>query len=47
LRTWVRQYEYGTATTAQFLALAAQIHGGPVDALAQPWLYGATLPPLS
>ena len=46
LRTWVDQHRYGTATTAQFLALAAEINGAPIDDLAQPWLYATELPPL-
>jgi aminopeptidase N len=47
IRTWVERHEYGTATTAQFLALAAEVDGAPIDDIAQPWLYGTTLPPLS
>jgi aminopeptidase N len=46
LRTWVERHKYATATTAEFLALAAQVNGAPVDDLSQPWLYGPTLPPL-
>ena len=47
LRTWVDTYKYGTATTAQFLEMAAQVAGAPVDDLAQPWLFGTTLPELT
>ena len=47
LRAWVDRYEYGTASTAQFLALAAEVNGTSIDDLARPWLYGKPLPPLS
>jgi aminopeptidase N len=46
LRTWVDQHKYGTATTAQFLALAAEINGAPIDDLSRPWLFEKPLPPL-
>ena len=47
LRTWVDEHKYGTATTAQFLQLAAEINGTSIEDLSQPWLYGDTLPELS
>jgi len=47
LRTWVEEHKYGTASTAEFLALAARVNGAPVDDLSQPWLYGPKLPPLA
>ncbi|HEY7591555.1 MAG TPA: M1 family metallopeptidase [Actinophytocola sp.] len=44
LKTWTRQHKYGTATTAQFIALAEKISGKQLDSLFQTWLYTAGKP---
>ena len=47
LRTWLEEHAGGNATTAEFLALAGDVHGAPVSALSDPWLFGDELPELS
>jgi aminopeptidase N len=45
LRTWVAEHKDGTATTAQFVALAERIAGDQVDDLFTTWLYTKGKPP--
>jgi len=47
LRTWTRTRQYGTATTAQFIALAEQISGKQLDDLFTTWLYTPGRPDLA
>lgn len=47
LRTWVDRHRFGSATTAEFEALANEVNGEPLDDLMQPWLYGDELPGLT
>ncbi len=46
LRAWAAEHKYGTADTAEFIALAEQktpqIPAAQLDALFQAWLYGKT-----
>ncbi|MYX27842.1 M1 family peptidase [Streptomyces sp. SID8381] len=45
-RSWVRDHEDGTATTADFERLASQIAGRDLSAFFQAWLYGEKTPPM-
>jgi aminopeptidase N len=47
LRRWVDEHRHGVVTTVGFEALAAEVAGHPLDALFDPWLRQAELPPLS
>ncbi len=44
LKTWAKRHRYGTATTAQFVALAERISGRQLDGLFRTWLYTAGKP---
>ena len=46
LPAWTAQYRYSTVTTDQFIALAEQHAGQPLDDLFTAWLLRARLPPL-
>lgn len=46
LRRWVQQYGGGTATTADFTALAEQVSGEDLDAFFDAWLRSPTQPDL-
>jgi aminopeptidase N len=46
LQRWVSEHRYGTATTAEFLALAEEVAGQPLDDLSGPWLFRQGLPEL-
>jgi aminopeptidase N len=46
LRTWVAGHPGGTASTADFVALAEHVSGQDLSALFDDWLYGTTLPTL-
>jgi aminopeptidase N len=39
LKTWTARYRYGTATTAEFTALAEQVSGLDLDEFFRVWLY--------
>ncbi|MET7616668.1 M1 family metallopeptidase [Streptomyces sp. NPDC005408] len=43
-RAWVREYRDGTATTADFTALASQIAGRDLSAFFKEWLYAQRTP---
>ncbi|USQ81437.1 M1 family metallopeptidase [Ornithinimicrobium faecis] len=43
-KTWVEQYGGGSATTADFSALAEEVSGQDLDAFFQMWLYDAEKP---
>ncbi|MET8947316.1 M1 family metallopeptidase [Streptomyces sp. NPDC004542] len=45
-RAWVRQHHDGTATTADFTRLAADIAGRDLTGFFQAWLYGEKTPPM-
>ncbi|WP_370415224.1 M1 family metallopeptidase [Streptomyces fradiae] len=45
-RRWVAQHKDGTATTADFTALAGEIAGRDLSAFLHAWLYGAKTPPM-
>lgn len=45
LRTWAARHKDGTATTAQFVALAERISGEQLDGLFTTWLYTRGKPP--
>lgn len=45
LREWVRRYGGGTATTADFVALAEEISGHELHSFFADWLFTSTLPP--
>jgi aminopeptidase N len=45
LREWAARKKDGVATTAEFVALAEEISGEPLDQLFQDWLYGTVRPP--
>ncbi|MDQ0793534.1 M1 family metallopeptidase [Streptomyces sp. B1I3] len=45
-RTWVRSHRNGSATTAQFTALASRISGRDLTAFFDGWLYGRKTPPM-
>jgi aminopeptidase N len=44
LKTWTAKYRYGTATTADFIALSERISGLDLDNFFQVWLYTPTKP---
>jgi aminopeptidase N len=46
LRTYYAQHKFGTATTAEFEALANQISGQNLDSFFQTWLHSPGKPPL-
>ena len=46
LKDWTTRYRHSTVTTEQFVALAEQHAGRPLDTLFTPWLRGTRLPPL-
>ncbi|MFI2212262.1 M1 family metallopeptidase [Streptomyces sp. NPDC020141] len=45
-RAWVRDHRDGTASTADFTRLAAEIGGRDLTAFFQAWLYGERTPPM-
>ncbi|MFJ4918290.1 M1 family metallopeptidase [Streptomyces sp. NPDC088725] len=45
-RSWVRDHRDGTATTADFTALASEVAGRDLSAFLEPWLYGKKTPPM-
>jgi aminopeptidase N len=45
IREWAAQRQYGNGSTAQFIALAEQVSGKPLDAFFHAWLYEAAKPP--
>ena len=45
LRTYSDRFRYGNATTADFVALAEEVSGMPLDAIFYVWLFGETVPP--
>jgi aminopeptidase N len=45
LRAWVARYQYRSASTADFVALAEQISGQPLHDFFQAWLATAAFPP--
>ncbi|MCA9906447.1 MAG: hypothetical protein KC547_21480, partial [Anaerolineae bacterium] len=45
LRTYAERFRYGNASTADFIALAQEVSGMPLDALFYVWLLGETVPP--
>ncbi len=46
VKTWAAEKRNGTATTAEFVALAERISGKQLDALFDAWLYGTEKPAL-
>ncbi len=46
LRTWVEEHSVGSASTADFVALAERVSGEQLDDLFQAWLYADHLPAL-
>ncbi|MFG1872642.1 M1 family metallopeptidase [Micromonospora arborensis] len=46
VKTWAAEKRNGTATTAEFVALAERISGKQLDALFDAWLYGTKKPAL-
>ncbi len=44
LRTWEAEHRYGTARTADFIALAERVSGRRLDAFFQDWLYDTDKP---
>lgn len=44
VKTWAAEKRNGTATTAEFVALAERISGKQLDALFDAWLYGTKKP---
>ncbi|MET8360168.1 M1 family metallopeptidase [Micromonospora sp. NPDC005171] len=46
VRTWAAEKRDGTATTAEFVALAERISGKQLDAIFDAWLYGTEKPDL-
>lgn len=46
LRAWVTRYQYGNASTADFMALAEEVSGQPLADFFQTWLYTAAVPSL-
>jgi len=46
LRTWVERHGSGSASTADFIALAEEISGADLGDLFERWLFSAELPPL-
>ena len=45
LSTYAERFRYGNATTNDFVALAQEVSGMPLDALFYVWLFGDTVPP--
>ncbi|SNX64469.1 peptidase M1-like protein [Streptomyces sp. TLI_55] len=45
-RVWVSRHEDGTATTADFVALASEMSGRDLGGFFQDWLYGEKTPPM-
>lgn len=45
-RRWVAENRDGVAGTADFVRLASQEAGRDLGAFLEPWLYGATTPPM-
>jgi aminopeptidase N len=45
-REWVRRYEYGVASTADFIALASEIAGRDLEPFLTEWVYGEQTPPM-
>ncbi|MFC9488732.1 M1 family peptidase, partial [Streptomyces hydrogenans] len=45
-RRWVAGHRDGTASTADFVALAEQVSGQDLDAFFDGWLYGEKTPPM-
>jgi len=45
LRDWVARYQYGNASTADFMALAEEVSGQSLADFFQEWLYNAAVPP--
>ncbi|MFI9753165.1 M1 family aminopeptidase [Streptomyces collinus] len=45
-RAWVVRHQDGTATTEDFVKLAAEISGRDIDGFFQDWLYGEKTPPM-
>ncbi|MET0908566.1 MAG: M1 family metallopeptidase, partial [Ilumatobacteraceae bacterium] len=46
LRTWTSRFAHGSATTDEFVAVAAEVCGATVGTLFDPWLRQVTLPEL-
>lgn len=46
LRAWTTSHEHGSATTEEFIALAASFSREPVESLLRGWLFGTRLPRL-
>ncbi len=46
LRAWVTRYQYGNASTADFMALAEEVSGQSLADFFQAWLYTAAVPSL-
>jgi aminopeptidase N len=44
LRTWARQHQHGTGTTAQFIALSERVSGEHLGPLFGTWIYGTGKP---
>ena len=44
LRTWLERHRFGTVTTGQFIALAGELAGRPLDGVFDPWLFTPALP---
>lgn len=47
LRAWVTRYQYGNASTPDFIALAEEISGQSLADFFQTWLYAQAVPPLA
>ncbi|MGN9761160.1 M1 family aminopeptidase [Streptomyces sp. SD31] len=45
-RAWVSRHQDGSATTADFVALAEEISGRQLDGFLHAWLYGEKTPPM-
>lgn len=45
LRTYAERFRYSNAATTDFIALAQEVSGMPLDALFYVWLLGETVPP--
>lgn len=46
LRTYVERFQYGNASTADFIALAEELSGKDLQALFDDWLYAGGVPPV-
>ncbi len=46
LKTYAETYKYGNATTADFIAIAEQVSGQPLDDFFHSWLFDPVVPPL-